>query len=55
MQVDTEVCEQTFAWLSRYKKMMQKMNGHTFIFFLLYICDLHNKRELEKLDQGGYL
>ena len=27
----------------------QKMSQHTFIFFLLYICDLHNMLELKKL------
>ena len=54
-QVDTEVCEQTFSWLSRYGKMTRRMNRSTFLFFLLYMCDLHNERELKKLLRGHYM
>ena len=35
MQVDTEVCEQNFSWLSKYKKITQKMGENTHIFFYL--------------------
>ena len=39
-----------FSWLSGYKKkIIQKMNRHTFVFFLLYVCKLHNICELKKL------
>ena len=55
MQVDTEVCEQIFSWLSKYKKITQKMGENTFIFFLLYICDLHNMHEEEKLKSGKFM
>ena len=51
-QVDMEVCEQVFSWLSRYGKMTQKKSRH--IFFLLYICELHN-REIEKLQRVNFL
>ena len=34
--------------------MTQKMNRHTFMFFLLYLCELHNNRELNKLKRGKY-
>ena len=54
VQVDSEVCEQVFSWLSRYKKMTSKMNRHNFMFFLLYICDLHNRREIDKLKRGHF-
>ena len=43
-QVDTEACEQIFSWLSRYGKMTRKMNRHTYMFFIIYLCDLHNER-----------
>ena len=55
MQVDTEVCEQVFSWLSKYKRSTQKMSQHTFVFFLLYLCDLHNIREESKLVQGSFM
>jgi hypothetical protein len=54
-EVDTEACEQTFSWLSQYGKMTRKMHRHTYMFFILYLCDLHNKRELEKLQGANYL
>ena len=49
MQVDIEVCEQIFSWLSKYKKITQMMGESTFMFFLLYLCDLHNMHEEERL------
>ena len=55
MQVDTEVCEQTFAWLSRYAKISRRMNRVHFMFYVLYICDLHNHREERKLRFSGFL
>lgn len=55
MQVDSEVCEQTFSWLSRYSRITQKMSQHTFFFYLLYLCELHNIRESEKLKVAGFL
>ena len=55
VQVDTEVCEQVFSWLSRYSHMTPKMSQHTFMFFLLYISDLHNIYEKEsKIDRAGF-
>ena len=54
-KVDMEVREQVFSWLSRYAHITQKMNQHTFLFFLLYLCDLHNRREFQKLDRAGFL
>jgi len=55
MQVDTEVCEQVFSWLSCYGKITKHMNRYIYLFFLLYICDLHNARELKKLELSSYL
>jgi len=54
-QVDTEACEQIFSWLSRYGKMTRKMKRHTYMFFIIYLCDLHNERELQKLQRAKYL
>jgi len=35
MQVDTEICEQTFSWLSRYGRITRYMNKqhHLFIYY----------------------
>ena len=38
LQVDTQICEQTFSWLSRYSKTTRKMKQEGFLFFVLYIC-----------------
>jgi hypothetical protein len=46
-QVDTEVCEQTFSWLSRYARITRHMNKEHFLFYLLFICDLHNRKILD--------
>ncbi len=53
-QVDTEVCEQTFSWFSKYGKMTRKMNRYVYMFFIIYLCDLHNEREIEKLKRSNY-
>ncbi len=37
------------AWLSRYKKISRKMNRHHFMFYLLYICNLHNQSKINQL------
>ncbi len=42
LQVDTEICEQTFSWLSRYTRITKHMNKPHFKFYVLYLCDLHN-------------
>ena len=38
IQVDTEVCEQCFSWLSKYSKMTRRMSRNTFIFFFCLTC-----------------
>ena len=55
IQVDTEVCEQHFAWLSNYAKMTRRMNRNTFMFYLLNICDFHNMREEQKLHRARFM
>ena len=55
LQIDTEVCEQTFSWLSKYAKMTRKMNRGHFVFFIIYVQHLHNLREEEKLRNSGYM
>ena len=41
-QVDTEICEQLFSWMSRYYRITQHMNWAHFLFYLLFLCDAHN-------------
>jgi len=53
--VDTEVCEQHFSWLSKYARMSRRMDRNTFVFFILYIIDMHNRREEQKLQRGGFM
>ena len=43
-QVDTEICEQTFSWLSRYSRITRHMDRAHFLFYILYLSDLHNRR-----------
>ena len=31
------------------------MNRNLFVFFLLYICDIHNRRKELKLHKGGHM
>ena len=50
-----EVCEQTFPWLSCYGRMTRKMNHHTYMFFIVYLCHLHNQREVHKLQRSNYM
>ena len=44
IQVDTQICEQTFSWMSRYSRITRHMNREHFLFYLLYISDLHNRK-----------
>ena len=52
LQIDTEVCEQTFPWRSKYAT---KMNRGDFVFFMIYVQHLHNLREEEELRNSGYM
>ena len=54
-QVDTEVCEQCFSWLSRYARITRRKQRSTFLFFTLYMCYMHNLREESKLRRSHYL
>lgn len=46
--VDTEVCEQTFAWLTRYGRITRHMNQDRFLFYILNLCELRNKKVEKK-------
>lgn len=41
--VNTEVCEQLFSWLSRFAPMSKHMNQWRFLFLILYLIDQHNE------------
>ena len=41
--VNTEVCEQLFSWLSRFAPMTKHMNRWRFLFLILYLIDNHNE------------
>jgi hypothetical protein len=40
--VNTEVCEQLFSWLSKYSHITKHMNRWRFLFLMLYVLDNHN-------------
>jgi hypothetical protein len=40
--VNTEVCEQTNAWLRGFQSTVRQMNPDRFKVFMLYMCHLHN-------------
>ena len=42
-QVNTDICEQTFSWLSRYACIPKHMNNWHFMFYLIYECDFYNR------------
>ena len=46
-QVDTEVCEQCFSWLSQYARITMRMKRSTFLFFysiyVIYIMREKNR------------
>jgi hypothetical protein len=42
-----QICEEVFAWLSRYKSMVAYMNKAHFMFFLI-IMTTHHNRKIEK-------
>ncbi len=46
--INTEACEQTFAWLSRFKHATRHMNYVRFNLFLFTICDLYNMSKLKR-------
>ncbi|CAH3152581.1 unnamed protein product [Porites lobata] len=37
--VNTEVCEQLFSWLSRFSHITKHMNRWRFLFLMLYLLD----------------
>ena len=41
-------CEMSkgFDWLSKYARITRNMNQDHFMFFILYLCDLHNRKLL---------
>ncbi len=41
IQVDSQICEQIFSWLSGYARITQHMQRE---YFLIYLCDQHNQK-----------
>lgn len=46
--VDTEICEQTFAWLTKYGRITRHMNQNRFLFYILNLCHLKNRKTEKK-------
>ena len=38
------LCEETFAWLTKYGRITRHMNQDHFLFYILNICDLKNNK-----------
>ena len=52
MQVDTEVCEQIFSWLSEYKKKLHKKWEKTFsysFYFTFVICTTCTRKKSSRV------
>ena len=48
LQVNTETCEQTFSWLSRYSCHQTQEYNQLHFFLFCTLSDLHNLREVKK-------
>lgn len=46
--INTEVCEQTFFWLSRFSHAVRHMNYARFNLFMFTICDMFNEGKLKR-------
>ena len=46
-EVNTEICEQLFSWLSKYAPITKHMNRWRFLFLIIYILDCHNESTLQ--------
>ncbi|CAF2083796.1 unnamed protein product [Rotaria magnacalcarata] len=46
---NTEICEQTFAWLAQYKNIVRGFNESTFLIYICLICDLLSTNKFENL------
>ncbi|KAK2556275.1 hypothetical protein P5673_021909 [Acropora cervicornis] len=47
--VNTEVCEQLFSWLSKFAPITKHMNRWRFLLLMLYLVDNHN----HDVERGG--
>ena len=47
-RVNTQVCEQTFAWLKGYRGSVKYMRPGNFMFLLFLLCDQHNELKLKE-------
>ena len=47
--MNTEVCEQLFSWLSKFAPITKHMNRWRFLFLMLYLVDNHN----HDVERGG--
>lgn len=47
--VNTEVCEQLFSWLSKFAPITKHMNRWRFMFLMYYLLDSHN----EDIERGS--
>merc|ERR1719318_2236563 len=47
-KLNTPACEQAFNWINRYKSV-KGMNESRFLFFFLYLMDLHNLKIEKKV------
>ena len=48
LKVDKEICEPTFAWLTKYGTTTRHMNQQRFVFYILSLCNLRNM----KIEEG---
>ena len=47
------MCEQTFAWLTKYGKMTRHMKRHQFFFYILKLWDLKKRSKSKQWKEIG--
>ena len=50
---NTEICEQTFKWLAKYKYSSIGMGRLRFNWFVLRMCELHNHHTIDRQQKKG--
>jgi len=53
--VNSQACEQLFAWMSKFKAVVRHMNEIRFKVFLLHMCHLHNCDLESRMESAGKL
>jgi hypothetical protein len=45
--INTEICEQIFAWLAQHKNIVRGFNESTFLIYIYLLCDVSNDHNIK--------